>query len=127
MPATDDIEEVANNGARWRSDNADRARIRRQRPLARCVEKAFAFEALLELFKGKLQRARPDGFHGFGDELELAALFVNADATANKDVQAVFWPKTEQHGLAAKEHDGKLSVGVLKREVDMAGWSGTEV
>ena len=36
--STDDIEEVANNSARWRSDNADHARIRRQRPLARCVE-----------------------------------------------------------------------------------------
>ena len=97
------------------------------RPLARGVEKAFGFEALLELLEGKLQRARADGLHGFGNELQLAALFVDADAAANEDVQAVFRPETEQHGLAAKEHDGKLRVGVLQREVDVAGWGGTEV
>jgi hypothetical protein len=50
----------------------------------------------------------------------LAALLINAHAAANKNVEAVFRAETEQNGLAAKEDDGELGVGVLEGEVNMA-------
>ncbi len=50
------------------------------------VEEAFGFEALFELFEGELERAGTDGLHGFGDQLHLAALLVDAYATANQHV-----------------------------------------
>jgi hypothetical protein len=57
----------------------------------------------------------------------LSALLVDADATADKDVEAVFRAEAEEHGLAAEEDDGELGVGVLEGEVDVAGGSGAVV
>ena len=127
MAAADDVEEVADDGAGGRSDDADGARKHGQRLFAVGVEEAFGFEPLLELLKGKLQRARADRFHGFGDQLQLAALLVNADAAADQHVQAILRAKAEKHRLAAEENDGKLGVGVLQREIDVAGGRGPEV
>ena len=85
------------------------------------VEEAFGLEALLELLEGELERAGADRLQGFGDKLHLAALLVDADAAAGKDVQAVFRAEAEQRGLAAKEDDGKLGVGIFQGEVNVAG------
>ena len=127
MAAADDVEEVANDGAGGRGDDADGAGKRGQRALAVGVEEAFGLEALLQLLEGELQRAGADGLHGFGDELHLAALLVDADAAADQHVQAVFRAEAEKHGLAAEEDDGQLGVGVLEGEVDVAGGRGTVV
>ena len=91
------------------------------------VEEAFGFEALLELFEGELERACADRLHGFGDQLHLSALLVDADAAANQDMKAVFRAKAQEHGLAAEEDDGELGVGVLEGEVDVAGGGGAIV
>ena len=127
MAAADDVEKVANDGAGGRSDDADGARKRGQRLLALGVEEAFGLEAFLQLLEGELQRAGADGLHGFGDELHLAALLVDADAAAHQHVQAVFRAEAKQHGLAAEENDGQLRVGVFEGEVDVAGRRGAEV
>jgi hypothetical protein len=50
----------------------------------------------------------------------LAALLVDADVAADKDVEAVFRAEAKQNSLASKEDDGELGVGVLEREVNMA-------
>ncbi len=127
VAAADDVEKVADDGAGGRGDDADRARERGERLLAVGVEETFGFEALFQLLEGELQRAGADGLHGFRDKLQLAALLVDADAAANQDVQAIFGTEAEKHGLAAEEHDGELGLGVLEREVDVAGGRGAEV
>lgn len=127
MAARDYIEEVANDGPCGRSNDANGSRKGRQGTLAVSVEKTLGFQALLELLESKLQRAHADRFHGFGYELELAALLVNADAAADQDVESVFRAEAKQHGLAAKEHYGQLRVCVFEREVNMAGGGGAVV
>ena len=127
VAAGDDGEEVADDGAGGRGDDADGVREGGQGPLASGVEEAFGFEALLELLEGELEGASADGLHGFGDELHLAALLVDADAAADEDVEAVFRAEAEEHGLAAEEDDGELGVGVLEGEVDVAGGGGAVV
>jgi hypothetical protein len=57
----------------------------------------------------------------------LATLLVDADAAANQDVEAIFRAETKEHGLAAKEDDGELGVGVLEGEVNVAGGGGAIV
>ncbi len=79
------------------------------------------------MLEGKLQRTGADGLHRLGYELHLAALLVDAHAAANQDVQAVFGAEAEKHGLAAKEDDGELRVGVFEREVHVAGGRGAVV
>ena len=59
--------------------------------------------------------------------MELAASFVDGDAAANFDCHPVFGLEAEETGLAAEEHDGKLRVSVLEREVDVAGGGGTAI
>ena len=127
VAAAGDVEEVADDGAGGRGDDADGARECGQRALARGVEEAFGLEAFLELLKGELERAGANGLQGFGDELHLAALVVDADAAASEDVLAVFRAEAEQRGLAAEEDDGKLGVGVLQGEVNVAGGRGAQV
>ena len=121
VAASDDVEEVANDRACRGSDNADGARKCGEGAFAVGVEEAFGLESFLELLEGELEGACADGLHGFGYELELAALLVNADAAADEDMEAVLGAKAEEHGLAAKKHDGQLCVGVLEREVEMTG------
>ena len=127
VAAADDVEEVADDGAGGRGDDADGAREGGQGALAGGVEEAFGFEALFELLEGELEGAGADGLQGFGDKLHLAALIVDADAAAHEDVLAVFKAEAQQHGLAAEEDDGKLGVGVLEREVNVAGGRGAQV
>ena len=86
VAAGDDVEEVANHGTCGRGDDADGAGECGERALAGGVEEALGLEALLELLEGELEGASADGLHGFGNELELAALFVDTDAAANEDV-----------------------------------------
>ncbi len=127
MAAGDDVQKVADDGAGGRGDDADGAGKGGQRALAVGVEEAFGLEARLELLEGQLQRAGADRLHGLGHQLHLAALLVDADPAANQHVQAVFGAEAEQHRLAAEENDGKLGVGVLEGEVDVAGGRGAEV
>jgi len=127
VAASDNVEEVANDGPCRGGDYADGAWKCGEWALAGGVEEALGFEALLELLEGELKRAGADGLHGFRDELKLAALFVDADAAADDNVEAVLRAKAEEHGLAAKENDGQLSVSVFEREVEMAGGSGAVV
>lgn len=55
VAATDNVEEVADDGACGRRNDAHGAGKHGQRPLAIGVEEAFGFESLFQLFKRKLQ------------------------------------------------------------------------
>ncbi len=105
MAAGNDREEVADDGAGGRGDNADGAGKGGQRALAGGVEEAFGLEALPELLEGQLQRAGADGLHGFSHQLHLASLLVDADTAADQHVQAVLGAEAKQHGLAAKKNN----------------------
>jgi len=127
VAASDDVEEVADDCAGGRGDDASGVREGRQRTFAFGVEEAFSLEAFFELLEGELERACADGLHGFCDELHLSPLLVDADAAADQNMQAVFGTEAEKHGLAAEKNDGELGVGVLEGEVDVAGGSGAIV
>ncbi len=127
VAAADDIEEVADDSAGGRGDDADAVRKGRQRLLASRIEEAARFQPLLELFKGDLQRAGTDGLEEFGNELHLAALFVDGNFAAEQDVEAVGGFETQERGLLAKEHGGQLRFAILECEVDVAGGGGAEV
>ncbi len=84
--AAQDAHHIANRSAAWRRDQPDAVRQKRQRLLAVGSEKAFGFEALLELLEGELQRAEADGLDVLDVNLVFAARFVNADGAAHGDV-----------------------------------------
>jgi len=121
VAAADDGEDVADNGAAGRGDDADAPGVGGQRAFAGGVEEAFGEETGFELVEGELEGTGTAGFHGFGDELELAAGLVDGDAAAHEDGEAVGGAETKELGLAAEEDDGELRLAILKREVDVAG------
>ncbi len=98
-----------------------------QRLLAFGVEEAFELKSRLQLFEGNLKRACADGLHEFGDELHLAALFVDGDFAADEDVQAVLGTEAKERGLTAEEHDGQLRFAIFQSEVDVAGGRGAQI
>ena len=95
--------------------------------LARRVEQAFLREALLEFLEGELQRAQTFGQELAGDELILSASLVDADVAERDDLQSVFKREPDLGGDATKQHDGQLRVGVLQREIDVAGRRRAEI
>jgi hypothetical protein len=127
VTAADDGDDVADDGAGGRSNDADGTGEGRQRSLAGGVEEAFREQAGLELFKGELNGASTSRLEGIGDELELAAGFVYGDAAAREDGETVGGAKAKELGLAAEEDDRELRVGVLEGEVDVSGGSGAAI
>ncbi len=121
MAAAHDVEEVSNDGARRRGNHADSTWKRRQWPLAIGVEEAFGFEPLPQLFKGKLQRSGADRFHGFADQLQLAALLVDAYPAPHQHMESVRGTKTKQQRLTPEKHHRQLSLSVFQGEVKVTG------
>ena len=126
MAAADDVDDVSQGGAGGRGDDADAVGKGGQRG-AGAVEEAFAAEAVAELLEGELEGAGAARTEGFGDELELAAGFVDGDATADFNREAVAELEVEQLGLAPEHDDGELGVPVFEREVEVAGAGGAAV
>ena len=83
--------------------------------------------AFFEGLGGGEEGAEAGLLHGFGDELELAAGFVDGERAGDADGVAVFGAEAEEGGLAAEEDDGELGFGVLEGEVAVAAGGGTPV
>src|SRR5882762_3395896 len=113
--------DVAHSGAARRRDNADAAGKKRQRLLARRVEKAFGFEAFLQLLERELERAETNGLQIFHVNLILAARFVDAEGTAHGHLQAVFGTELDAALLLFEKDAADLRAIVFQCEVDMAG------
>ena len=114
-------DDVAQRRAVERGDDADAARQRRQRPLARLVEQALGGQPVAQLLEGQLQRAQPARLHVLADQLVLAARVVDAEPAAGHDVHAVLGLEAQQLQRRAEHHALHLRVGVLEGEVEVAG------
>ena len=89
MAAAQHLDDVAQRRAVERRHDADLARQRGQRPLARRVEEPFGLQLLLQLLERQLQRAEPVRLQVLADDLVLALRLVDAEPAARDDVQAV--------------------------------------
>jgi hypothetical protein len=127
VAAIDDVDEVANDGAGGRGDDADAVWKRGERLFLGGIEEATCLKALLELFEGDLEGTGTDGLKELGNELHLAALLVDGDLSAEQNVEAVGGLEAQEQRLFAEEDDGELGVAILEREVNMARGRGTEV
>ena len=83
-------------GAVERGDDADLARQRRQRALARLVEQPLGREPLLQADRRRAAARRALGLEVLADDLVLALRVVDADAAARDDAQAVLRLEAQQ-------------------------------
>jgi len=127
MAAGEDVEDVLDDGAGGRGDDADAGGKGGDGEFAGGVEEAFELEAVAELVEGEAEGAVADGLEGVGDELHLTAAFVDADAAAGEDLEAVLGTEAEQLRARAEEDGGDLGVAVFKSEINVAAGSGTAV
>jgi len=88
--AGEDLDEITDDRAFGRGDNAYAGGEARELALARGFEEAVGEEFLFEVFEGELECAVALGFDGFDDELVFAAEFVDVDTAADEDLDAVF-------------------------------------
>ncbi len=117
----DDIENVANGRAGWRRNYAHASGKNRQRPFQLRCKQAFRLQAIAQLLKRDLQRARAHRIERLHDQFILAARFVNRQPPARPDVQAVSWSKTYAAVRGTKTFRAQLRAFVLDREVPVTG------
>ena len=55
----------------------------------RRIEESLGFQPLFELFKGELQRSSANRLNRLANQLQLPALRINADASADQHVQSI--------------------------------------
>jgi len=111
MAAAADLDDVAKSGALQAGNDSDAVGERGKWALP--IEEAFAAETLFEFLGSREESAKPCLLHGFGDELELAAGFVDGERAGDADGIAIFGTEAEEGGLAAEKDDGELGFGVL--------------
>ncbi len=114
------LDDVADRGAVERRDNADLARQRRQRPLARRIEQPFVLQALLQLIEGQLPRAQPVRLQVLADELILAFGLVDRHPPARDDAQAVGRLELEVAQCGSENDRANLRGAVLEREIQVS-------
>ena len=114
-------EHVVHRGALERGDHADAARKERQGPLARRGEESFRGELGLELLQRELLLAQAARLHAHRVDLQVAAHRVQVDAALDEYLQTVFGPEAQQTCVAAEHHRVELALGVLEREIHVAG------
>ena len=97
-------QDIVDRSAAERSNHPNTAREKRQRPLTLKGKQSFHRQGGLELFKRKLLRPKTTRLHQRGIELQVSAGGVEAHFPLDDDLQAVFWTKTQEPGVAAEHH-----------------------
>ena len=73
------------------------------------------------MIEGKLQGTQTDRFDFLNVNLIFAALLVDADGSAHRDLQAVFGAELDAALLLLEENAANLGAIVLQREIDVVG------
>src|SRR5262249_32167478 len=108
-------------GAVERGDDADLARERRQRALARGVEQSFVLQPLLQLVEGELQGAEPMRLEMLAHQLVLALRLVDPHAPPRDRPQAVRRLELEIAQRRAEDDRSDLRRAALQGEIEMSG------
>jgi hypothetical protein len=74
-----------------------------------------------------LQRSDAHWFERLSDELKLTAFSEDRDTAARQDVQSGFGTKAEESRLPSEKNDGKLTLLILQREVNVPGGSAAQI
>ncbi|CAG9211942.1 hypothetical protein BVI1335_2250002 [Burkholderia vietnamiensis] len=118
---------VAQRGRLQRRDDADRARMHGQRPLALGREQPLGLELRLQAQERLVQAPLPGAPHGLDVELHLAARLVHRDDRAHLDAIALARREFRILRPAAKHHAAHLRLLVLDREIPVPARGAREV
>jgi hypothetical protein len=115
------VEDVANDGAGGRGDDADRARQERQPALALLIEQPLRGELAAALVEQRHQRALPGQLQPIDDDLIFGAARIGGELAGRDDFDAVLRPEAEHLRATLPDHRVHAGLVVLQREVAMAG------
>ena len=112
-------QDVAYRRTGGRSNDPDAPRQERKRVLVFRVEQAFRAEPALQRIERAPQRPGARFLHVLHDELELAALGVEADLRVGEHLHAVCGRESQRPVVHAEHRAPHLAALVLEREVDV--------
>ena len=118
---------VAHRRAGGGGDHPDAPRQRGEGELVRGIEQAFRAEPALQRIERAPQRPGARLLHVLHDELELAALGVEADLRMGEHLHAVVRRESQRSVVHAEHRAPHLAALVLEREVDVPGARAREV
>ena len=114
------MQDVADHGSGWRSDDSDYLRKEWKLPLARCVEQPFGGQGLAPAFEQRKQRPLARQLHAIDYDLIFGSPRISGELPSRDHLGSIFRPERE-HRRARPPNDG-IDAGriVLQREVAMA-------
>ena len=117
----DSVEDVADDGAGGRGDDADDARHVGDRLLVFRIKQALGGELLLALFEQLHQRAGAGGAHGAGDQLIGRAALIGREAPRGDNFEAFFGTEGQALDLAAPHDRVEHGLVVFQVGIHVAG------
>ncbi len=119
--AAEHADDVANDRAGRRADDADAPGVGGQGDFAFSGEQAFAAEFVFQGFEGQTQGAVAGRLDAVEDQLVIAAPFEQRDLAAHLDRQAIAQRLTHPRGVLSEQRAAHLGLTIFKGEVDMPG------
>ena len=101
------MQNVANDGAARRGDDADHRGQIRQELLARLVEQSLGGQPPLALFQQRHERAKAGRLERFDDDLILRAAGIGGQPPGDHDFEAGLELELDARGGAAPDHAGR--------------------
>src|SRR2546427_3894585 len=117
----DRLLQVVDNRARWRREERDVVRQKREAALARGVECALQLEAPLQLFQARPQLADVVELDLVDDEGQLAGLAEEVDAAPEDEDLPVLRQRGDAPRVVREQHGVEAADAVLDREVVVPG------
>jgi hypothetical protein len=114
------VHDVPDRGPRRRGDHGDAAWECRQSLLVTLVKQSFGCQHFLQFLESGLQGAFASLLQHVGDQLVVAAGFVQADAAVGAHLHTVFRHENQAARVGAKQCAADLGPVVLQGEVNVA-------
>ena len=115
------MQDVADDGAGRRGDDADQFRQERQQLLSRRVEQAFGGELFLALLDQRHQRAEPGGLQRLDHDLVFRLTGIGGQAPGDEDFEPFLGLEAHAAERGLPDHRLDLGAFVLQREIAVAG------
>jgi hypothetical protein len=119
IPVGKPVQNVANDRAGRRGDDADHRRQMRQQLLARFVEQSLGGKPLLALLEQRHERAEPGGLQRIHHDLVLRAPGIGGQPAGDGDLETGFELELDALRGAAPDHAGDAGALVLEIEINV--------
>ena len=114
------MQDVADDGAGRRGDDADQFRQERQLLLSRCVEQAFGGEFLLALLDQRHQCTEPGRLQCLDNDLVFRLSGIGRQSPGNEDFEPFLGLETHASESGLPDHRLNLGACIFQRKITVS-------